>query len=80
MTTKKVAIGAKPTAKPQPATSDAWVNDRKTDEERTKRLTIDVPASLHAQIKASCAMRGTKMVDEITAILEDKFSHVSGTV
>lgn len=78
MTTKKVAIGAKPTAKSQPATSDAWVSERKPDAEPTKRLTLDVPASLHAKIKASCAMRGTKMVDEITAILEDKFSHVSG--
>jgi hypothetical protein len=74
MTNKKIAIGAKPTAKLQPATSDAWVNDRKPDEERTKRLTIDIPASLHAKIKASCAMRGTKMVDEITALLEERFN------
>lgn len=74
MTTKKIAIGAKPTAKPQPATSDAWVNDRKPDEAHTKRLTLDVPASLHAKIKASCAMRGTKMVDEITALLQERFT------
>jgi hypothetical protein len=74
MTTKKIAIGAKPTAKPQPATSDAWVNERKPDAEPTKRLTIDIPASLHARIKSSCALRGTKMVDEITVILEEKFS------
>jgi hypothetical protein len=77
MTNKKISIGTKPTAKPQPASSDAWVNDRKPDEERTKRLTIDVPASLHARIKASCAMRGTKMVDEITVLLEEKFSQPS---
>ena len=74
MTGKKIAIGAKPTGKPQPATPDAWVDAKKPDEERTKRLTIDVPASLHAQIKASCAMRGTKMVDEITALLEERFA------
>lgn len=73
MTTKKIAIGAKPTTKPQPASSDAWVSDRQPDAERTKRLTLDVPANLHARIKASCAMRGTKMVDEITALLEEKF-------
>jgi hypothetical protein len=73
MTTKKIAIGNKPSTKSQPATSDAWVSDRKPDDEPTKRLTIDVPASLHAKIKASCAMRGTKMVDEITVLLEEKF-------
>jgi hypothetical protein len=80
MTTKKVAIGAKPTAKPQPASPDAWVDARQPDTAPTKRLTIDVPASLHARIKASCAMRGTKMVDEITTILEDKFPHISSTI
>jgi hypothetical protein len=80
MTTKKIAIGSKPSTKPQPATSDAWVNDRKPDDEPTKRLTIDVPASLHAKIKASCAMRGTKMVDEITAILQEKFSQITGHI
>jgi hypothetical protein len=80
MTAKKVAIGAKPTAKTQPASQDAWVDARHQEATSTKRLTIDVPATLHARIKASCAMRGTKMVDEITAILEDKFSHVSNTI
>ena len=74
MTTKKVAIGAKPTAKPQPASPDAWVDARQPDAAPTKRLTIDVPAALHARIKASCAMRGTKMVDEITTLLEEKFA------
>ncbi|HAS87479.1 MAG TPA: hypothetical protein DCS31_11925 [Candidatus Competibacteraceae bacterium] len=76
MNTKKVAIGAKPTAKPQPANPDAWVDARQSVTS-TKRLTIDVPANLHARIKASCAMRGTKMVDEITAILQDKFQQLS---
>jgi len=28
---------------------------------------------LHARIKAACAMRGTKMIDEITVLLEEKF-------
>lgn len=76
MSTKKVSIGAKPTAKATPS-ADAWVDERRPVEaEGTKRLTIDVPASLHAKIKASCAMRGTKMVDEITALLQDKFAQL----
>jgi hypothetical protein len=77
MTAKKVAIGARPTAKPQPASPDAWVDASQPATAPTKRLTIDVPASLHARIKASCAMRGTKMVDEITALLQDKFQQLS---
>lgn len=73
MTTKKVAIGVKPTTRQQPANPDAWVDARQPETVSIKRLTLDVPASLHATIKASCAMRGTKMVDEITAILQEKF-------
>lgn len=75
MSTKKVAIGAKPTAaKTQPAPSpDAWVENREPEAEPTKRLTLDIPAELHARIKAACAMRGAKMVDEITTLLEEKY-------
>lgn len=74
MSTKKVSIGAKPTAKAVAPSADAWVGERKPVEvEAMKRLTLDVPASLHAKIKSSCAMRGTKMVEEITILLTDKF-------
>lgn len=76
MSTKKIAIGAKPTAaKAKSAPSpDAWVESRQPEAEPTKRLTLDIPAGLHGRIKAACAMRGAKMVDEITTLLEEKFS------
>lgn len=76
MSTKKVAIGAKPTAaKNKPAPSpDAWVESRQPEAEPTKRLTLDIPAGLHARIKAACAMRGTKMVEEIRGMLEERFA------
>ncbi|MGZ9159276.1 MAG: plasmid partition protein ParG [Nitrospira sp.] len=70
--TKKVPFGTKPA----PAvTTDQWVESRTRDTggERTKRLTIDVPLSLHVRIKAQCALRGTKMADEIRALLEERF-------
>ena len=38
-----------------------------------KRLTIDITDNLHRRIKATCANRGTKMVDEIRIILESAF-------
>jgi hypothetical protein len=69
---KKVAFGTKPTTKPTPALSaDQWVERRTV--ESTKRLTLDLPASLHTRIKATCALRGVKMADEIRRLLEEHF-------
>jgi hypothetical protein len=70
MSTKRVQIGAKPTNKPAPVAADAWVESRVVDgPEPMKRLTIDVPESLHRRIKAQCAMRGSKMADEVRELL-----------
>lgn len=38
-----------------------------------KRLTIDIPESLHRQIKSECALRGTKIADEVRELLVKKF-------
>ncbi len=75
MSTKKVSIGAKPTNKPAPAAADAWVESRSNDDEpeAMKRLTIDVPESLHRAIKRQCADRGTKMADEVRELLIQKY-------
>ncbi len=43
-----------------------------------KRLTIDVPAYLHANVKAGCARRGIKMADAIRELLEEKFGNIEG--
>lgn len=45
-----------------------------TPTEPMKRLTIDIPATLHAQIKSQCALRSTKMADEIRVLLEQHFA------
>ena len=42
--------------------------------EPMKRLTIDVPKSLHTRIKAACALRGSKMVEEIRTLLEREYA------
>lgn len=77
MSTKKVSIGAKPTSKPAPAAADAWVERRSnsSDPEPMKRLTIDVPESLHRAIKAQCAMRGAKIADEVRELLSQKYGN-----
>lgn len=74
---KRVLFGAKPTSKPAPVAADAWVESRSTGDEpeSMKRLTIDVPASLHRAIKSQCAMRGTKIADEVRELLLQKYGN-----
>ena len=72
MSTKKVAFGAKPKQTPTP---DDWVEKRETPTEKPKmkRLTIDVPEDLHRKIKAECALRGSKIADEVRELLLQKY-------
>ncbi len=71
---KKIAFGTKPTASTGPATLDDWVADRPTrTTEPTKRLTIDVPVSLHQRIKVQCTLQGQNMADVLRAILQAQF-------
>jgi len=35
------------------------------------RLTIDLTPELHARFKATCAIKGTKMIAEVTRFIED---------
>lgn len=76
MTGKKVSIGGRPTAQTQrPPSADQWVESRTAEPEKMKRLTIDVPESLHRTIKTQCAIRGTKIADEVRALLLKNFGN-----
>ncbi len=75
--TKKIAFGPRPSAA-LPPSADSWVASRGgepasavVEKPVMKRLTIDLPADVHARLKAQCAMRGTKMVDEIRQAVEE---------
>lgn len=57
---------AKPPTKPTP-------QDAKR--EPIKRLTIDIPESLHREMKIRAATTGTPMVDEVRALLEAHYRH-----
>lgn len=72
MAKKKVTITTQPAG---PARDlDQWVkNQQPTTAEPMKRLTIDVPESLHTRIKAQCALRRLRMADEIRRLLELNF-------
>ena len=65
----------RPGRKPNPdKTADEFVEKGEgTSSEPSKRLTIDVPESLHRRIKSQCAMRGAKMADVIRGMLEKEF-------
>lgn len=75
MAGKKIAFGSKPKANTTPTESkDEWVKSRNAATGTVmKRLTIDVPETLHRKIKAGCAERGVKMADEIRGLLEKHF-------
>lgn len=45
----------------------------KETKEPTKRLTFDIPKSLHAAIKATCAAEEKFMNEEIIKLLEARF-------
>ena len=70
---KKVPFrGKRPTV--VDVSADHWVSYRQTEpKESMKRLTIDVPLSLHKRIKSSCALRDAVMADEIRNLLEQWF-------
>ena len=79
---KKVSIGTRPSTRqtPAPASADEWVGSRgvtagmpATPSEPTKRLTIDLPESLHRRVKVGCAMEGTSVAAEVRAFLERRF-------
>jgi len=75
---KTVPFGAKPqTPTSRAASPDDWVSAANTEPAAEavsmKRLTIDIPETLHRQIKTSCASRGLRMADEIRTLLERHF-------
>ena len=72
---KKISIGAKPTSRKESASADKWVEtrDQIVAQEPMKRLTIDIPESLHRSIKSQCAARGAKITEEVRYILQEKY-------
>lgn len=86
MSAKKVTFSSRrPSEVASTSAIDNWVQHRDTappeptePQEPMKRLTIDVPLSLHTRIKATCARRGPHMADEIRDLLEKHFPENEG--
>lgn len=81
---KKITFAPKPILSKSSVddAGDKWVEQRtstplpeveKKPIMKLKRLTLDIPETLHQAIKVSCAARSTKMVDEIREILANHY-------
>lgn len=70
---KKVTFTAKPSGGNKRPTADDWVQQKPAAEETIKRLTIDIPQSLHTRVKSQCVLRGVNMVDVVREFLEREF-------
>ena len=70
---KRVSFGSKPSAATQSGSADDWVHARERPTEPGKRLTIDIPESLHRRVKTVCAMENLVMADVVREMLEQRF-------
>ncbi len=73
---KKITFINKPSPIAPTTSPDAWVTERTVVPatiEPIKRLTIDVPESLHQRVKSQCALKGEKMADVVRELLEKEF-------
>lgn len=75
---KKTAF-KQPAVRSLPAAAESWVTESANSElpspkptvmEKGARLTIDLPTDLHADFKAVCAKRRTRMVDEVRRFID----------
>ncbi len=77
MVKKKVNISQKPESKVLNA--DQWVADRTTNfdqqepTEKMKRLTLDIPESLHQKIKFKAVEQGETMANMLRKLLEENY-------
>jgi hypothetical protein len=70
---KKVAFGRKPSDGSRSGSPDDWVHDREGVTEPVKRLTIDIPKSLHKRVKTGCAVEDQDMAEVVREMLEQRF-------
>jgi hypothetical protein len=50
----------------------------KAEGEPTKRLSLDLPQSMHTRFKTACSATGRKMVEELTALIDARTAELEG--
>ncbi|HEY9660740.1 MAG TPA: toxin-antitoxin system HicB family antitoxin [Allocoleopsis sp.] len=86
MAGKKVSFGRKPGAVEKPVDVEEWVTNREAlveaenspgldavKPEKIKRLTLDIPESLHKAIKLKATNEGVTMVELLRELLEEHY-------
>lgn len=82
MTAKKVALKPKLRTAQDTAAMNAWVEQgaetkapaakpAAVEKEPMKRLSIDLPASVHRELMMYCAANGTKAAQVVRSLLEE---------
>jgi predicted DNA binding CopG/RHH family protein len=82
MSAKKVNFGKKPEVR-EPVDVEQWVSDRSSvvsqplqeQPEKMKRLTLDIPESLHKAIKRQAVDAGVTMADLLRDLLEQHYGN-----
>jgi predicted DNA binding CopG/RHH family protein len=79
MAAKKVSIGTKPVSSVS-SNVDQWVETRTVETEtlpqekpKMKRLTLDIPETLHRAIKMKSVEQGVPMADLLRELLESNY-------
>lgn len=87
MAGKKVSFGRKPGAVEKAVDVEEWVSNREAlieveeppalvkeaKPEKVKRLTLDIPESLHKAIKLKATTEGVTMVELLRELLEEHY-------
>jgi hypothetical protein len=83
MSGKKVTFGTKPALKSlddlvasrrEGQGSEAAVEDPPAAKEATRRVSVDLPMSLHTKLKLHCVQSGVLMADYVRDLLAREFS------
>lgn len=72
--TKDVSFQGRPPSRDNPRASEAFASlGIAAPVEKSKRLTIDIPASLHARVKIACVQNDVAIAEVVRVFLEKEF-------
>ena len=77
---KDVSFSGKPPSQVNPRAAEALeALGLSPSPEKTKRLTVDVPATLHARMKLECCRRDVAIADVVRRLLNAEFPDMPST-
>ncbi|WP_431192240.1 plasmid partition protein ParG [Rhodopirellula bahusiensis] len=71
---KEISFHGRPPSKGKTRAENAFASlGIKTPSEKTKRLTVDIPTSLHSRVKLKCVQQETSIAEVVRELLEQRF-------